>query len=163
MFVTFSYFTCFSSTYRSRCVYLSVSSSLSRSPTFCFYQLFHCLHLKWYPTFQLPLPQPLIPQRPLPFTFPTWVCSPTYPPSPAHSFSITLHWGIKPPWDQGPVLPLPSSKAFLCYICIWSHESIQVHSLVGGLVSVRTGWSGESILTFPLWHQSVLLLRWIVH
>ena len=39
-----------------------------------------------------------------------------------------------------------SGKAILCYICIWSHGSLQVHSLVGGLDSGRTGWSGLPML-----------------
>jgi hypothetical protein len=33
-----------------------------------------------------------------------------------HRSSILLHWGIKPPQDQGPPLPLMSDKAFLYYI-----------------------------------------------
>jgi hypothetical protein len=34
-------------------------------------------------------------------------------------------------------------KAILCYICSWSHGSLHVYSMVGGLVpesSVRSGW-----------------------
>ena len=43
------------------------------------------------------------------------------PPS-THPFlpsrpDIPLHWGIKPPQDQGLVLPLMSDKAILCHIC----------------------------------------------
>ena len=64
-----------------------------------------------------------------------------------HRSSIPLLWGIKPPQDQGPPLLL-SGKAILCYICVWSHESLSVHSFVGGLFSGRTGWSGQSILLF---------------
>jgi hypothetical protein len=30
---------------------------------------------------------------------------------------IPLHWGIEPPQDQRPLLPLMSYKAILCYIC----------------------------------------------
>jgi hypothetical protein len=30
---------------------------------------------------------------------------------------IPLHWGIKPSQDQGPLLPLKTEKAILCYIC----------------------------------------------
>ena len=29
---------------------------------------------------------------------------------------ISLHWGIKPSQDQGPLLPLIPDKAILCYI-----------------------------------------------
>jgi hypothetical protein len=32
-----------------------------------------------------------------------------------------------------------SDKAILCYICIWSHGSLHVYSLVGGLVLVNSG------------------------
>ena len=56
-------------------------------------------------------------------------CSPTQPlllPGPC----IPLHWGIEPSQDQGPLLPLMTDKAILCYICSWNH----VYSLVGGLV-----------------------------
>ena len=60
-----------------------------------------------------------------------------------HHSSIPLCWGIKSPQDQGPPLPLLSGKAILCYICIWSHGSLQVHSLVGDLDSGRTEWLGN--------------------
>ena len=40
---------------------------------------------------------------------------------PSHHLSIPLHWGIKPPKDQGPPLPLMLDKAFFCYSCSWSH------------------------------------------
>jgi hypothetical protein len=53
---------------------------------------------------------------------------------------IPLHWGIEPSQDQGPLLPLMSNKAILCYICRWSDESNHVYSLVGGLVPGSSGW-----------------------
>ena len=40
-----------------------------------------------------------------------------------------------------PPLPLMSDKAVLCNICIWSHSSLHVNSLVGGLVPTSSGWS----------------------
>jgi hypothetical protein len=44
-----------------------------------------------------------------------------YPiPLPLPCPGITLHWGIKPSQDQGPLLPLMSDKAIFCYICSWS-------------------------------------------
>jgi hypothetical protein len=66
--------------------------------------------------------------------------SPVSPCSSTHSLllhcpGISLHWGIKPSQDQGPLLSLMSEKAILCYICVWSHGSLHVYSLVGGLVS----------------------------
>jgi hypothetical protein len=78
-------------------------------------------------------------------------CAPvhTYSLLPHHS-SISLHWGIKPPQDQGPPLPLMSDKAIFCYICIWSHGFLHVHSLIGGLIPGSPGWSGQPMLFF-LW------------
>jgi hypothetical protein len=43
-----------------------------------------------------------------------------------------------------PPLSLMSDKAILCYICIWSPGSLQVHTLIGGPDPGRTGW-----LQFP--------------
>ena len=73
------------------------------------------------------------------------VLPPIHPLLP-HTSSIPLHWGIKPPQDQGPSFPLMSDKAILCYLCIWGHGSLPVHSLVGGLVPWSFGWSGQLML-----------------
>ena len=64
---------------------------------------------------------------------------------------IPLHWGIKPSQDQGPLLPLMSYKAILCYICGQSHGSLHVYFLVGGLVSKSSWGSTWFILMFFLW------------
>jgi hypothetical protein len=72
---------------------------------------------------------------------------PTHP-IPPHCSSIPLHWGIKPPQDTGPPLPLMPDKSIICYICTWSHGSLHVHSLVGGLVPGSFGGSGWLILLF---------------
>jgi hypothetical protein len=56
----------------------------------------------------------------------------THPLPPPYT-QIPLHWGIYPSQDQGPLLPLTPNKAILCYICNWSHGSLHVYSLVGGL------------------------------
>ena len=85
-----------------------------------------------YPFHNLSIPSFL---SSLPFAPP-----PTHPLPPHHS-SIPLRWGIKPPQDQGPPLPLISDKAILYYICIWSHGSLHVYSLVGGLVPGSSGRS----------------------
>jgi hypothetical protein len=82
------------------------------------------------------------------------VLTPSHP-LPSHHSSIPLHWDIKPPQDQGPFLPLTSDKAILCYLCIWSHGPLPVHSLVVGLVPGSTGWSGHLMLFF-LWGCSLL-------
>jgi hypothetical protein len=57
------------------------------------------------------------------YTHPLWPVSP----------SISLHWGIEFPQDLWPLFPLMPDKVILCYIIIWSHESLHVYSLVGGL------------------------------
>ena len=71
-------------------------------------------------------------------------------PLPPHCSSTPLCWGIKLPQDQGCPFPLLCSKAILLYICICSHRSLPVHSLVIGLVSGSTGWSSQLMLHF-LW------------
>jgi hypothetical protein len=115
------------------------------------------LHLKWYRTSQLPHhgpPSHVVPLPCYPTTnSPSHICPPPplglyegVPPLthtlPPHQSSVPLHWGIKPPKDQRPPLPLLSGKEILCYIWLWSHRSLQVHSLFGGLDSGRIGWSG---------------------
>jgi hypothetical protein len=80
-----------------------------------------------------------------------------YPPTLSHPHRSSI--SLKPPWDQGPLLPLLSGKAILCYICIWSHGSLQAHSLVGGLDSGRTWWSGQPMLFFQWGCNTPLLLQ----
>jgi hypothetical protein len=82
--------------------------------------------------------------------------SPTYPCQP-HCSSILLCWGIKPEQDQGPLLPLMPDKAVFCDICSWSHGSLHVYSLIGGLVPRSSGWSGWLMLFF-LWGYKPLQL-----
>ena len=52
---------------------------------------------------------------------------------------MTLCWVIKLSQDQGPPLPLMPDNTILCYICSWSHGSLRVYSLVGGLVPGALG------------------------
>ena len=64
------------------------------------------------------------------------------PPTPdSHCSGIRLQWGIKPPQDQGPPLPLMPDKAILCYICSWSNGCLHVYTLVGSLVPGNSGRS----------------------
>jgi hypothetical protein len=68
-------------------------------------------------------------------------CTPNHPlllPIP----DIPLHWGIGPSQDQESFLPLMSYKTLLCYTCNWSHGSLHVYSLVGGLVRGTSGGTG---------------------
>jgi len=64
-----------------------------------------------------------------------------------HQHSIHLHWGIDLSEDQGPSPSLMPDKATLCYICSWSHGSLHVYFLVGGLVP---GGSGIGVSVFRL-------------
>ena len=72
-------------------------------------------------------------------------------PTPLPCCGIPLHWNIEPSPDQRPLLPLMTDKAILCYICGWSHGSLHVYSLVGGLVPESSGGTGWFILLFLLW------------
>jgi hypothetical protein len=70
-------------------------------------------------------------------------------PLPSSCPGIPLHWAIKHPQAQGPLLPLMSNKAILCYICNWSHASLHVYSLFGGpnpgsSCGVGRGWSVDT-------------------
>jgi hypothetical protein len=53
---------------------------------------------------------------------------------------------------------LMSNKAILCYIFGWSHESLHVYSLIGGLVPGSSRVSGWFILLFLLWGCNPLQL-----
>jgi hypothetical protein len=84
------------------------------------------------------------------------LCSPTHSlllPDPG----INLHWGTDPSPDQGPLLPL-MTKAILSYICSWSHGSLHVCSLVGGLVPGSSRGTGWFLLLFVLWNCKPLQL-----
>jgi hypothetical protein len=110
--------------------------------------LFFPLHYYWLLylfTFKMLSPFPISPLKtPVPSLSPLPLggCSPLTHPLIPHRSSTLLCWGIEPPQDQGPPLPLMSDKAVLCYICGWSHGPIHVYSLVGGLVP---GSSGEGV------------------
>jgi hypothetical protein len=89
--------------------------------------------------------------------------SPTNPLLP-HCPRIPLLWGIKPPQDQGPPLPLMSDKTILYYICSWSHVSLHVYSLVGGLVPGNIRGSGWLILlVFLQGCNSIHLLQFFLY
>jgi hypothetical protein len=83
------------------------------------------------PLHGFPFKEPLYPSPP-PASMRVFLHPPTHPLLPTHP-GIPLCWGIEPSQDQGPLLPLMPDKAILCYICGWSHESLHVYSLVGGL------------------------------
>jgi len=64
---------------------------------------------------------------------------------------IHLYWGKEPSQDQSFPFPWMPDNAILCYICGWSHRSIHVYSLVGGLAPGNFGGSGWLTLLFFLW------------
>jgi hypothetical protein len=109
-------------------------------------------------TFQMLSPFQVTPQKP-PFPslspcFYEGVPPPTHPLPPPHP-GIPLYWGIEPLQDQGPLLPLMPDKAIFCYIHGWSHGSLHVYSMVGGLVPWSSGMSGW---LFFLWGFKLLQL-----
>jgi hypothetical protein len=67
-----------------------------------------------------PLPLPLLTNPPIPTSWP---------------------WN-SPTLGQGPLLPLMTDLAILCYICSWSHESHHVYSLMNDLVPGNSGGGG---------------------
>ena len=69
-------------------------------------------------------------------------CSPTHMTTPASSLCILYCWVIEPSQDHEPPLPLIADKVILGYICSWSHESLHMSSLFGGLVPGSSGDSG---------------------
>ena len=83
---------------------------------------------------------------------------PTYP-FPPDLFSIPLCWGIKSSQDQRPSLPLMPNNAVLFYICKWSHGSLHVYSLMGGLVPISSGevWRVDTVI-LPMGLQSTSAL-----
>jgi hypothetical protein len=62
---------------------------------------------------------------------------PTY--SPISPLASSLLWGIKPPQDHVPPLPLMPGNTVLFYICSWNHGLANVYSLVGDLVPGALG------------------------
>ena len=80
-----------------------------------------------------------------------------YPPThPPHCPSISLYWGREPSQNQDAPLPLMPDKAILCYICSWSHGSLSIYSLVGGLILGSSGVGGclVDIVVLPMGLQT---------
>ena len=100
-----------------------------------------------------PLTHPLPPAFMRVFAHP-----PTHSYLPALAF-LYIGASIEPSQDQRLLLPLMSDKAIPCYISSWSHGSLHVCSLVGGLVLGSSGqWSSWLILLFFLWGCKLLQL-----
>ena len=122
-------------------IFLSFSPSVFFSPFLsapCFYCWLFYSHFKCYPPSSFPLHKPHILSL---FPLLLWGSSPINPPtsSPWHSYKLE-HQAFTGPRASLPLLP---DKAVLCYICSWSHGSLCVYSLVGGLfpgTSQGSGW-----------------------
>jgi hypothetical protein len=94
-----------------------------------------------------------------PTPLPVWGRSPTYPQTPTPSTVASPYSGT---WILPGINDLPSHCCLArssCAICIWSHGSFQVHSLVGGLHSGRTWWWRQPMLFFSWGCNSPLLLQ----
>jgi hypothetical protein len=90
------------------------------------------------------------PENPLPHpSFPCFYEGVTNPPTnsclPALEFPYTGA-SIELSQNQGPLFPLMPDKAILSYIYGWSHKSLHVYSLVGGLVPGSSGESGWGLI-----------------
>jgi len=112
---------------------------------FIFLGYFMYLHSKCYP---LPPPSP-VPLPPSPCFYEN--VSTTTHPLQSQCPGITLHWGNEPSQDQGLFLQWMLDNAILCYICDWSHGSLHVYSLVGGLVPGSSGgvWLVDIVVANP--------------
>ena len=101
------------------------------------------------------------PQTPIPSLLPSasMRVSPTTHLLLSHHPIIPLRCGMEPPQDQGPPLPLMPDKAILCCMCSWSHGSLYVYFLVGGLVPGSSGVSGCLMLLIFLWGCNTLSLH----
>jgi hypothetical protein len=96
------------------------------------YVRFHCYTLSQFPPQKTPIPSS--------FLLFLWACSPTHPPTPA---SLLVHYPtLRHQAFTGPRAssPIDAWQATFCYIYGWSHVSLHVYSLVGGLVSQSSSW-----------------------
>jgi hypothetical protein len=100
----------------------------------------------------LPLPHPISA-----FCLPIWEYSPTHPHSHSSLVQHTPTLGHHTSLGQRASL-LFLGKVILWYIYVWSHRSLLVNSLVGGLVSGRTERSGQTVV-LPMGLQSPPVLQ----
>jgi len=106
--------------------------------------------ISYFPVPPPPTPHPMIshfPVIPPPAPHPTCTLPPPlclYESAPPPTLFCSIPIASPLPWASslpGPRTspPMMPGKAILCYICIWSHGSLQVNSLVGGLDSGELG------------------------
>ena len=122
---------------------LLLKGSVWNRPKSCLFYYWTFLHFKCYPLsrFLLQNPHPIIP---LPRSMRVLLHRPTHSHLTALSFPYTGE--SEPSLNPGPLLPLMPDNAILCYLYGWSHGSLHVCSLVGGLVPGSSGGSGGLIL-----------------
>jgi hypothetical protein len=111
-----------------------------------FIAYFLYLHFKCYPLSQFPIQNSL--SHSPPHASKRVLLLPTHQ-LPPHCPGIPLHWRIEHSQDQGLLLLLMLDNV-LWYIGSWSHGSLHVYSLVGGLVPGSSEGSDWLILFF-LW------------
>jgi hypothetical protein len=127
------------------------------------FKKFHIFHFYWLFylfTFQMLSSFPISPPQ-APYHLSPSPCLYEGAPPPAHPtllqcLSISLPWLIESAQDQGPPVPVMLDKAILC-IYGWSHGSLHVYSLVGGLVPESLGVSCW-LMFFFLWSCKPLQL-----
>ena len=88
--------------------------------------------------FPVSSPEMSNPIAPPPASLRVFKHQPTHTCLPALEFPYTGA-SNEPSQDQGPLLPLMPDKSILCYICGYSHLSLHVYALVGGLVPRSSG------------------------
>ena len=105
------------------------------------------LHFKYYPLSRFPSRNPLS-HTPSP-CFYEGALPPTNSCLQTRAFPYTGESSLHQ--DQGSLFPLMPNKAIFCCISIWSHVSLYVYSLVGGLVPGSSGVSVWLMVLFFLW------------
>ena len=126
---------------------------------FLFINQFICLHLKWHPTSWLPLYNPPIPQLTSPPPLCLYEDAPPPPPSPTPPLQLPSM--VEHQTSTGPrsYPPLMSNNVIHCYICICSHRSLPVHSLLGWRSTPWEQWVVWPADVLPMGLQSPLLLQ----
>jgi hypothetical protein len=104
--------------------------------------------------FTLQFLSPFLISPPTPLSHSPSPCSLTHPLLLSY-LDISLHWGIRPSQDQGPLLSLMSHKAIFCDICNCRHGFLHVYPLVGDLIPGSSGDIDWVILLFLLWDYKI--------
>jgi hypothetical protein len=119
----------------------------------CVYGYFIYLQFKCYPPSLFPLHKPGLP-FPSPYFY-----EGAHPRHPLHFTALALPCTGASSLHRTKGLPsqLMPNKAILCYICNWSHGSLHVFSLVGGLVPGSSEVSVGGVWLVDIVDQKCLL------